>query len=140
MAENINWLSITEDDVADDLIMNISPNDQRYQRYQFINFWMWNYLGDAFQIVYDKEKDVFRDFGKTSDELITQSIPLSFLEGLVKASSGVELQGKELVVRFDKQYALGEMLRVMVQADAYIKFKRNYYSKETTAGSEKLDE
>lgn len=137
MVENINWLSITEDDVADDLIMNISPNDQRYQ---FINFWMWNYLGDAFQIVYDKEKDVFRDFGQTSDELITQSIPLSFLEGLVKASSGVELQGKELVVRFDEQYALGEMLRVMVQADAYIKFKRNYYSKETTAGSEKLDE
>ncbi|WP_276859002.1 hypothetical protein [Limosilactobacillus ingluviei] len=126
MVENINWLSITEDDVADDLIMNISPNDQRYQ---FIDFWMWNYLGDAFQIVYDKEKNVFRDFGQTSNELITQSIPLSFLEGLVKASSGVELQDEELIVRFDEQYALGEMLRVMVQADAYIKFKRNYYSK-----------
>lgn len=134
MVENINWLSITEDDVADDLIMNISPNDQRYQRYQFIDFWMWNYLGDAFQIVYDKEKNVFRDFGQTSNELITQSIPLSFLEGLVKASSGVELQDKELIVRFDKQYALGEMLRVMVQADAYIKFKRNYYAKETLQG------
>ena len=133
MVENINWLSITEDDVADDLIMNISPNDQRYQ---FIDFWMWNYLGDAFQIVYDKEKNVFRDFGQTSNELITQSIPLSFLEGLVKASSGVELQDEELVVRFDKQYALGEMLRVMVQADAYIKFKRNYYSKETLQGVE----
>ena len=87
-----------------------------------------------------QKKNVFRDFGQTSNELIAQSIPLSFLEGLVKASSGVELQDEELVVRFDEQYALGEMLRVMVQADAYIKFKRNYYSKETTAGSEKLDE
>lgn len=133
MVENINRPSIAKDDVADDLIMNIGPTDQRYQ---FINFWMWNYLGDAFQIVYDKEKNVFRDFGQTSDELTTQSIPFSFLKKLAKASSGVELQGEELVVRYDKQGALGEMLRVMVQADAYIKFKRNYYSKETLQGVE----
>lgn len=137
MAEKTNQLSIAKDDVADNLIMNISPTDQRYQ---FINFWMWNYIGDAFQVVYDKAKNVFRDFGQTSDELITQSIPLSFLKGLAEASSGVELQGEELVVRFDKQGALGEMLRVMVQADAYIKFKRNYYSQETTTGSGKPDE
>lgn len=137
MTENINRPSIVRDDVAGNLIMNISPTDQRYQ---FINFWMWNYLGDAFQIVYDKEKNVFRDFGQTNDELATQSIPFSFLKELAKASSGVELQGEELVEHFDKQGVLGEMLRVMVQADAYIKFKHNYYSQETTAGSGKLNE
>lgn len=137
MAENINRPSIAKDDVAGDLIMNIGPTDQRYQ---FINFWMWNYIGDAFQVVYDKEEKTFRDFGQTSDELASQSIPYGFLKELVENSSGVKLQGEELVTRSNKQGALGEMLRVMIQADAYIKFKRNYYSQEATVGSEELDE
>lgn len=136
MTENINRPSIVKDDVADNLIMNISPN---VQRYQFINFWMWNYLGDAFQVVYDNEKKVFRDFGQTSDELASQSISYGFLKKLVKYSSGVELRGEELVTRSNKQGALGEMLRVMIQADAYIKFARENH-KKTSAGSEKLDE
>lgn len=75
MVENINWLSITEDDVADGLIMNISPNNQRYQ---FIDFWMWNYLGDAFQIVCDKKRMYSVTLGKPATSSLLNRFRLVF--------------------------------------------------------------